>query len=121
VEVIMVSFKHFYYAKFYVLLMVFMTLFIGCSKKDQRISKVLAFAAPLGCMVGAAIGKKLAGKNANGTAAGAIIGGTAATAVSIATGGILYAAGSAVFSAITTSLFKHRKKAKDKGTNKITV
>ncbi len=72
-------------------------------------------------MVGAAIGKKLAGKKADGTTAGAIIGGTAATAASIATGGILYAAGSAVFSAITTSLFKHKKKAKNKEPNKVTV
>ena len=119
----MVSFKFFYYAKFYILLMVVMTFFIGCSKKDQKISKLLAFTTPLGCMAGAAVGKKLAGsdKKSDGAIAGAVIGGTAATALSIATGGILYACCSAVFSAITTNFFKHKKKNNNKDQNKITI
>lgn len=123
-EVIMVSVKIFYYAKFYILLMIILTSFVGCGKKESGISKVLAFTTPLGCMVGSAVGKKLAGKkNKNdGAVAGAIIGGTTATAVSIATGGVLYAAASAAFSAITTSLFKHKKKDKNTTQNKkITV
>jgi hypothetical protein len=90
-----------------------LALFSGCSKDQNKISKILAFTAPLGCVIGSMVGKNLAKNKVQGMVAGAVIGGTVATVASVVTGGILYAAASTVFTAITTSIFKHKKNKKD--------
>jgi hypothetical protein len=115
-----VSFKGSFCIK-YIFFALVLTLFSGCSKDQKKIPAILAVTSPLGCMVGAAIGKKLAHNKTKGATAGAVIVGTVATVASVATGGILFAAASTAFNAITQKLFKHKKKREIKNEDKVIV
>lgn len=112
------SFKKLFFINSLIFSAFVMTFLSGCSKDQKNISKVLAVTSPMGCLVGAAVGKKLAHNKTKGELAGATVGGTVATIASIATGGVIFAAASSAFNAITKKFFKHNK---NKRKNKTTV